>query len=210
MTHVQAREHLEPLASTEKLVERRGLYFPLRASKGNQHFQRLAFGELWENECLFYVIQFVINYYSSSSIPGSGRSFGEGIGYPLQYSWASLVVQLVKNLPAMQEESACSAGKLGSIPGLGRSLEKGKATHSIFWLEISMDCILHGVPKVRHDWATFTSLLHKNASVYTDNRRGESHIVNNLFLGCGLISNWCFLLYSFLNVLLLIIKIIFN
>ena len=46
MTHVQAREHLEPLASTEKLVERRGLYFPLRASKGNQHFQRLAFGEL--------------------------------------------------------------------------------------------------------------------------------------------------------------------
>ena len=38
-----------------------------------------------------------------SSIPGSGRSPGEGIGYPLQYSWASLVAQLVKNLPAMQE-----------------------------------------------------------------------------------------------------------
>ena len=37
------------------------------------------------------------------SIPGSGRSTGEGIGYPLQYSWASLVAQLVKNLPAMQE-----------------------------------------------------------------------------------------------------------
>ena len=37
------------------------------------------------------------------SIPGSGRSAGEGIGYPLQYSWASLVAQLVKNLPAMQE-----------------------------------------------------------------------------------------------------------
>ena len=36
-------------------------------------------------------------------IPGSGRSHGEGIGYPLQYSWASLVDQLVKNLPAMQE-----------------------------------------------------------------------------------------------------------
>ena len=35
------------------------------------------------------------------SIPGSGRSAGEGIGYPLQYSWASLVAQLVKNLPAM-------------------------------------------------------------------------------------------------------------
>ena len=36
-------------------------------------------------------------------IPGSGSSSGQGIGYPLQYSWASLVVQVVKNLPAMQE-----------------------------------------------------------------------------------------------------------
>ena len=43
-------------------------------------------------------------------IPGSGRSTGERIGYPLQYSWASLVAQLVKNLPAMREN-------LGSIPG---------------------------------------------------------------------------------------------
>ena len=39
----------------------------------------------------------------TSSIPGSGRSAGEGIGYPLQYSWASLVVQVVKNLPAIRE-----------------------------------------------------------------------------------------------------------
>ena len=38
-----------------------------------------------------------------SSIPGSGRSPREGIGYPLQYSWASLVPQLVKNLSEMQE-----------------------------------------------------------------------------------------------------------
>ena len=37
------------------------------------------------------------------SIPGSGRSAGEGIGYPLQYSWASLVAQLVKNQPAVWE-----------------------------------------------------------------------------------------------------------
>ena len=36
-------------------------------------------------------------------IPGSGRSAGEGIGYLLQYSWASLVAQLAKNLPAMRE-----------------------------------------------------------------------------------------------------------
>ena len=38
-----------------------------------------------------------------SSVPGLGRSPGEGIGYPLQYSWSSLVAQLVKNLPTMQE-----------------------------------------------------------------------------------------------------------
>ena len=36
-------------------------------------------------------------------IPGSGRSPGEGIGYSFQYSWGSLVAQLGKNLPAMQE-----------------------------------------------------------------------------------------------------------
>ena len=37
------------------------------------------------------------------SIPGLGRSAREGIGYPLQYSWASLVTQLVQSLPAMRE-----------------------------------------------------------------------------------------------------------
>ena len=43
------------------------------------------------------------NAQDPSSIPGSGRSSGEGIGYPPQYSWASLVPQLVENLPAMWE-----------------------------------------------------------------------------------------------------------
>ena len=38
-----------------------------------------------------------------SSLPRSGSSTGEGIGYPLQYSWASLVAQLAKNLPATWE-----------------------------------------------------------------------------------------------------------
>ena len=45
-----------------------------------------------------------------SSIPGSGRSPGEGIGYPLQYSWASLVAHTVKNPPAMQETWVQSLG----------------------------------------------------------------------------------------------------
>ena len=56
-------------------------------------------------------------------IPGLGRSAGKGIGYPLQYSWASLVAQLVKNLPAMWETWVQSLG-------WEDSLEKGKATHS--------------------------------------------------------------------------------
>ena len=43
-------------------------------------------------------------------IPGSGRLLGEGVGYPLQYSWASLVAQMIKDLPAMRETWARSLG----------------------------------------------------------------------------------------------------
>ena len=39
----------------------------------------------------------------SGLIPGSGRSPGEGIGYPLQYSWVSLMAHMVKNPPAMRD-----------------------------------------------------------------------------------------------------------
>ena len=49
------------------------------------------------------ITQLVKNPGDPSSIPGLGRSPGEGIGYPLQYSWASLVVQVVKNTPAIWE-----------------------------------------------------------------------------------------------------------
>ena len=45
----------------------------------------------------------ICNAEDPSSMPGLGRSAGEGIGHPLQYSLASLVAQLVKNLPAMRE-----------------------------------------------------------------------------------------------------------
>ena len=57
------------------------------------------------------------------SIPGLGRSAGEGTGYPLQYSWASLVAQLVKNPLSMSETWVRSLG-------WEDTLEKGKATHS--------------------------------------------------------------------------------
>ena len=58
-----------------------------------------------------------------SLIPGLGKSTGEGIGYSFQYSWASLVAQLVKNPPAMWETWVRSLG-------WEDPLEKGKATHS--------------------------------------------------------------------------------
>ena len=58
-----------------------------------------------------------------SSIPESGRSAGEGIGYPFQYSWASLVAQVVQNPPAMWETWVQSMS-------WEDPLEKGMATHS--------------------------------------------------------------------------------
>ena len=64
-----------------------------------------------------------------------GRSLGEGIGYPLQYSWASLVAQIVKNLPQMVKNR-----DLGSIPGLRRSLGEGTSYQLQYsGLENSMD-----------------------------------------------------------------------
>ena len=56
-------------------------------------------------------------------MPELGRSAGEGLGYPLQYSWASLVAQLVNNPPAVQETWVRSLG-------WENPLEKGKATQS--------------------------------------------------------------------------------
>ena len=70
-------------------------------------------------------------------IPGLGRSAGEGISYPLQYSWPSPVAQLVKNLPAMWETWVRS---LGWEEGKGYPLQYSG-------LENSMDCVVHGVAK---------------------------------------------------------------
>ena len=67
------------------------------------------------------------------SIPGARRSTGEGIGYPLQYSWASLVAQLVKNPPAMQETW------VGKIPGEGKGYSLQYSG-----LENSMDTVHRG------------------------------------------------------------------
>ena len=82
--------------------------------------------------------------------PGSGRSRGEGTGYPLQYSWASLVAQMVKNPPAMWEAWVQSLGWEGP-------LEDGKATHSsilawrIPWTEEPGGLQSMGLQRVRHN-----------------------------------------------------------
>ena len=65
---------------------------PTRADLTNLGFPDSSVGK--ESAC---------NAGDPSLIPGLGRSTGKGIGYPLQYSWALLVAQLVKNLPAMWE-----------------------------------------------------------------------------------------------------------
>ena len=100
-----------------------------------------------------------------SSIPELGRSTGERIGCPLQYSWASLMAQLVKNPPTMRETWVRSLG-------WEDLLEKGKATHSsmLAWR------IVHGVTKIRtqlSDWTEprFSLLIyfiHTISSIYAN------------------------------------------
>ena len=83
----------------------------------------------------------ICNAGDPSLIPGLGRSAEEGIGYWLQYSWTSLVAQLAKNLPAMQETWVWPLGwedPLGK--GNGYPLQ-------YTGLENSMDYIVHGVTK---------------------------------------------------------------
>ena len=97
-------------------------------------------------------------------IPGSERSAGEGIGYPLQYSWG---------FPggSAGKESTCNEGDLGLIPGLGRSPGEGKGYPlQGSGLENSMDCIVHGVAKsrTRLDDFHFTNTLKGSQTVAMD------------------------------------------
>ena len=92
-------------------------------------------------------------------IPGLGRSPGEGIGYPLQYSWASLVVLMVKNLPAKRETWVQSLG-------WEDPLEEGMAVHSsiLAWRIPTDRGVWQACPwgrmgsqRVRHDGETNTA-----------------------------------------------------
>ena len=86
-------------------------------------------------------------------ISGSGRSTGEEIGFPFQYFWASLVVQLVKKLPAVQETCVRSLG-------WDNPLEKDMAIHFwiIPWTEEPGGLQPMRSQKVRHNWVTTLSL----------------------------------------------------
>ena len=91
----------------------------------------------------------------SDSIPRSGRSTGEGIGYPFQCPWASLVAQVVKNLPAMWETWVRSLG--WEDPS-----EKGKATRSsiLAW---------------RIPWTVYSPWGHKESDT-TEQQIGRAHV----------------------------------
>ena len=100
-------------------------------------------------------------------IPGWEKFTGEGIGYRLQYSWASLVAQLVKNPPAMRETLVGSLG--WEVP-----LEQGKAYPLQFsGLENFVDCIVHGVSMSRtrlidfHFWDRSSITLLSHHSPYS-------------------------------------------
>ena len=110
------------------------------------------------------------------SIPGSGRSTGKGIGYPLQYSWGFPCGSAGK-------EFTCNAGDLGSISGLGRSPGGGKG-YSLQYsaLENSMDYIVHGVSKSR----TWLSDFHFTRSISFTSRASQVALVlKNLHANAG-------------------------
>ena len=100
------------------------------------------------------------------SIPGSGSFPGEGIDYPLQYSWASLVAQMVKNPPAVWDTWVQSLG-------LEDPLEEGMAMHSsilawrIPWTEEPGRLQFMGSQRVRHNWVAKHSTAQHRYSYYS-------------------------------------------
>ena len=97
-----------------------------------------------------------------SSIPLLGRSTGEGIGYLLQYSWASLVAQLAKNLPAMQDTWVWSLGWEDSSWGRAWQPIPVFLPGESPWPVESGGLKSMGSQRVRHDWATKHKNIHQN------------------------------------------------
>ena len=109
MSDLQARRKGSRRCKCPKIIVSRGEWCPRRTILVIVHFKGFPDRSVGkESAC---------NAGDPSLIPGSGRSAAEGIGYPLQNSWTSLMAQLVKNLPVCLQ-----CGK----PGLGRSPGEGK------------------------------------------------------------------------------------
>ena len=90
------------------------------------------------------------------SIPGSGRSTGEEIGYPLQYSRASLVAQLVKNLPAVQETWVQSLGCQDPLEKVQATAAAAKSLQSCPTLCDLVDYTVRGILQTRMlEWVAF-------------------------------------------------------
>ena len=103
-----------------------------------------------------------------SWIPGLGRSPGEGVGYPLQYSWASMVAQIVKNPPEMWETWVRSLGWKDPM-------EEGMATHSrilAWWIPMdrgAWQATVHEVVNSQiwlSDWAQYSIPLYEYNTTY--------------------------------------------
>ena len=131
-----------------------------------------------------------------SSIPQSGRSAGEGIGYPLQYSWTSLVAQLVKNTPMMQNWVWSLIGKipwrrerlstpvfwLREFHGLySPKIESQK--YSIFKYLIEISClILQSVLCIQMYYSISFLFLHQGNCVLRHNFPTEAQLVWTVWL----------------------------
>ena len=96
------------LSKLWEIVKQRGACYSswchrVRHNLVTEHRQFVSIGH-------YLIKMYGILFHGINNFPGSRRSAGEGIGYPLQYSWASPVAQLAKNSPAMQETWVQSLG----------------------------------------------------------------------------------------------------
>ena len=110
------------------------------------------------------------------SIPGLGRSTGEGIGYPLQYSWASLVAQLVKNPHAVWETWVQSLGWEDPLEG-------GKVTLSNVKGASSVAQTVKNLPEIQETWVqslVWEDALEKDIAPTLVFLPGEFHGQRNL------------------------------
>ena len=123
--------------------------------------------------------EFACNIGDPRLTPGSRRSPGEGIGYPLQYSWVYLVAQTVKNPPAMQETWVQSLG-------WEDPLEEGMATHSSILAWRIFDNNIH-VPRSLPQCKKQNSICIFTSSLCPYLPRG------NCYLGFGVYSFFAFL-----------------